>query len=147
MRVIDIPGRDEDLPEEKYLKRIVVPAGATGTTRLVVDDKQEQEQDTPAPDSTEAPAAAEAYEEVPEPDFGGDAFGEEVAPPLKECADEPEQAESGDLNKVTEEVQTSNKSRYGFRQVPDRLALAAAERMGQQEMLAPGRRRSNKGRM
>ena len=155
MRVIDIPGKDDELPEEKYLKRIVVPAGVTGTPRITVDEEheqehqqeQEQQQDTPAHISNEAPATAETYEEVPEPDLGGDASEEEVAPPLEDCADVPAQPEPAEVDKVVDEEQPASKSRYGFRQVPDRLARAAAERMGRQEMLAPGRRKSNKGRM
>lgn len=115
MQVVDIPGKDDDLPEERNLKRVIVPSGTNDEIRLTA--VEEREANEPDPAEGEPPLSPDVTEELPV---------EEAPPPLQECTDEPEPP-------VVE-------SRYGFRQVADRRARAAAQRMVIEKARAPGRR-------
>ena len=136
MKVVDIPGKDEELLGDKYLKRVIVPAeyasdvAEAGSGEDGVDEVQETAEI--ASEEVDRAATAEEQqlpaEEEMEVDFdnSGDCANDERPPPLQECVVDPPAAPKRD---------------FGLRRVPDRLARAAAARMASAKA-APGRRKA-----
>ena len=135
MKVVDIPGKDEELLGDKYLKRVIVPdgynGGATGAGSNEDVAGEAAEITESASEEVDKAASAEVQqlpvEEAMDVDetSAEDFFNDEGPPPLQECVVDPPAA--------------PKKRDFGLRRVPDRLAREAAARMAAAR-LAPGRR-------